>query len=164
MNRQNPMKIVIIDDDQRFSEKMKNFLKQEFTAKIKLFNCGNDFMDFAQQQDMDLVIIEHTIMDGKGKEIIRQIINLNKDIKVIIMSLKNEVKTIVELIRQGVHDFISKSNIDFDIVKASVEKAINERDPVESVFNFRLNSRKVQRFGLNAFLLGINILIAGNSY
>lgn len=156
--RNRKLNIAILDDDQKFSNNLKKFINKNFKATINTFKCGNQFMNNSHLSNLDIVIVEHQIMNGKGKDIVKKIIDHNHKIKVIVVSIKNEVNTIIELIKHGAHDFISKSNIDYREVKESIEKAYQINFNIDEILYLKFNNANIKGYGITVLLMYSSIL------
>jgi len=101
------MKILIVEDEKSLSESIIKYLKQEgyvCESAIDFKSAG----DKVGTYDYDCVIVDITLSDGNGLDIIRQIKKKETPTGIIIISAKNSLSDKVDGLEIGADDYIIK--------------------------------------------------------
>lgn len=101
------MKILVIEDEVALSESIVDFL----TSEGHVCEAALDFeaaMDRVGGYEYDCVIVDITLPDGSGLEVIRKIKSLGLQCGVIIISAKNSVENKIEGLEIGADDYLAK--------------------------------------------------------
>lgn len=101
------MKILIVEDEKKLSENIALYLKQEnYVCEIAL-----DFrtaMDKIGGFDYDCILLDITLPDGNGLNILRELKKDKKTNGVIIISAKNALDDKIEGLNLGADDYLDK--------------------------------------------------------
>jgi two-component system response regulator HydG len=142
-------KILIADDDIDICTLLKKFLtKKEY--EVSVIHSGRKALALLKEEKFDLLLCDYRLGDMDGKEVLRQLSELNIDIPVIIITGYSDIKTAVNVIKAGAFDYVTKplypEEILLVIKKAldgssdSSEKGVNKvsakRNGQESSFKF----------------------------
>jgi two-component system, OmpR family, response regulator len=115
--------VFLIDDDLMYLTAMEHFLSEEIPSlKIKTFQTGESSLMEMEQCIPDIVILDYyldsEVASAKnGIEILKKIKLLNPDIKVIMLSCQDDIKTALVCIRNGAFDYVSKGETAFIRIK-----------------------------------------------
>ncbi|WGS65788.1 sigma-54-dependent transcriptional regulator [Marinitoga aeolica] len=115
--------IIIIEDDKNSANILKKFLEKK--------NYSTDvFYDLKSVQKInlnnyDVMLLDMILPDGKGTEKIKEFIEINPYLKVIIMTGFGDVEDAVYSMKSGAFDFIKKP-IDLKRLTFIIEKAYEE--------------------------------------
>ncbi|NOZ52299.1 MAG: response regulator transcription factor [Gammaproteobacteria bacterium] len=103
------MYIAIIEDDPSQARLMTIWLEKAGHA-CKIFPEGQIFLDNANNEQFDLLIIDWVLPDILGDDILRWVRNnLGWEIPVIFMTFRDSSEDIAKILRLGADDYISKS-------------------------------------------------------
>jgi DNA-binding NarL/FixJ family response regulator len=86
----------------------------------------SELFDGLKGTSVDIVLLDTFVIQLNGKEIIRAIKDSYPDMKILVLSLGNDMQTIVELLDCGIHGCISKDDEPEDLVKAILSVASNK--------------------------------------
>lgn len=120
---------VLIVEDQaliRFGLKTA-FESKDFINEIYEVFCGEDAINLVKTHKVDVVIMDLGLPSMNGIEATREIKNINKDIKVIILTSHNNGQEVLDSIKAGANAYCSKDiNPDklADIVLSVIEGAV----------------------------------------
>lgn len=125
------IKILIIEDDRDINDLLYDKLKNDFVV-IQSYS-GTDGLNMVLNDDIDLVITDLMLPGVSGEELI-PLIKEKKDIPVIVITAKNEVDVLVDVLSLGADDYLAKP---FDLkelvarLKVQLRKKGIERDIIE---------------------------------
>jgi DNA-binding NtrC family response regulator len=107
-----PSKILIIDDDRDVLETARMFLKQEFSS-IQLEEDPESIGDSIKIQDYDVILLDMNFRKGvndgeEGFHWLEQILNIDPDAVVIMITAYGEVDLAVKAMKKGAIDFVTK--------------------------------------------------------
>jgi DNA-binding NtrC family response regulator len=118
-------KILIIDDDKEYCDVLENTLTIEGFRVDSVFNGEEGLMRISERQ-YQLVILDLTLPDISGMQVLKRIKEMNAGIQVIIVSAVDTVGSAVESLKAGAYDFITKP-IMLDDVVVSIKKALRRK-------------------------------------
>lgn len=100
------MRILIVEDDKEISGFLKSSLKAEcFVVDIASDGERGGFM--ALTNDYDLIILDNMLPKKEGLEVCREV-RKKKNIPIMMLSVKSEIPTKVELLEAGADDYLTK--------------------------------------------------------
>lgn len=118
-------KIMIIDDDRDMCMLLNRFLTGKgFEAVI--MHKGMDALDWLKGNRADLVLCDFKLEDITGAELLPQIKDI-ADIPVIMITAYSDVKTAVQVMKNGAFDYIVKPLLP-DEMLLTVQRALQEPD------------------------------------
>ncbi|BBE31786.1 sigma-54-dependent Fis family transcriptional regulator [Tepiditoga spiralis] len=115
--------ILIIEDDKNSAQILKQFLEKKEYNVNAFHNLKS--LEKVDLNNYDLILLDMILPDGKGTEKIKDLINLNPYLKIIIMTGFGDVKDAVYSMKSGAFDFIKKP-IDLKRLMFLIEKAYEE--------------------------------------
>ena len=101
------MKVLVIEDNIELLQDIKCFLEEEgnICEIAASYKSANDKIGFFPY---DILIVDITLPDGNGLDIIRAVKNENIDLGIIIISAKNSVDDRVHGLEIGADDYLTK--------------------------------------------------------
>ncbi|KIC90282.1 response regulator transcription factor [Flavihumibacter sp. ZG627] len=101
------MKILIVEDENELSKSIVTYLKQEnyiceIAADVKTA------IDKTESYDYDCILLDITLPDGNGLNILKELKANNKTDGVIIISAKNSIDDRISGLNLGADDYLSK--------------------------------------------------------
>lgn len=115
-------KILIVDDNQMLRFTLTELL-EESGFESKAVGDGSTALDEIKNKSYGLVILDLRLPGMSGLEILRKIKEINKSLPVIMLTAFGEIKTAVEAMKQGAHDFITKP-FDNDAMIRTINKTL----------------------------------------
>ena len=110
--RLNPMKILVIDDEQRILQSLQKLLQEE-GHDVLLRESAEAGLEIIQKQPVDLVMLDVQLPGMDGLQMLNQIVNLNDPPKVFMMSGHATLTQAVQATQSGAHNFFEKPlNVD----------------------------------------------------
>jgi two-component system, NtrC family, response regulator AtoC len=102
----NKKSILIVDDEIHTCQGLARALKYEwetFTA-----SNGKEAIKTFEENPVDIVLTDVKMPGMNGIELLRQIKNIRPEVPAIVMSAYNETETVVDAVKAGAYDFITK--------------------------------------------------------
>lgn len=114
-------KILIVDDDAVLRQSLGLFLSQKDFEIIEAED-GKVGFDMYTTLHPNVIILDMMMPNMNGNEFIETVRSTNeKDIeKIIVMTNKEEMLDVADVISKGVTDYVTKSNIDLENIYALI--------------------------------------------
>ena len=114
-------RILIVDDEAGSRESLKAIFSREY--EVRLASGAEEALALLSADRMDLVMLDVIMPDRDGLWLLREIQNLYPEVPVIMVSASTSVRPVVEAIRSGAYDYVTKP---FDVtdVRRMAERAI----------------------------------------
>lgn len=120
-------KIFIMDDDEFFSNIIKNFLLNNEIPDVHVFNKEKLLLDHLEENP-DLIIIDHFLENTTGLEMM-EIIKLKKPkTQFIYLSSQEYYHIAIKAMKQGALDYIEKNQRSFEKLKGIIKTAVDRTD------------------------------------
>ncbi len=129
MKTSEPLSIYLVDDDQLFITSLKDQVKKmfKFETNIQTFSTGEECLK--NFQNPPNVIILDYFLNGdnpnamNGLNVLKKIMQISPDTKVIMLSAQDKIEVAVNLIKYGAYDYIIKNDQVFLRTKLVVANA-----------------------------------------
>lgn len=121
-----PCKIILVDDHKLFTDGLQQILESEPDFKIlQRFYNASDCISFLETcSDLPDIIITDLNMPGlNGLDLIDQVYTKYPDVKVICLSVRDDMYAIQKVLKRGVLSFLSK-DADVDEFKEAIRSVI----------------------------------------
>lgn len=108
-------KLLIVDDEKLVADSMADYVDWVSTGfEVCAVAYGvEEAMDIIRKKQIDVMLTDIIMGDGTGLELIERAINVNNDLKCVILSGHEEFSYAKKAIRLGVYDYLVKP-VDFD--------------------------------------------------
>ncbi len=100
-------KILIVDDNEDLCFTLTELL-EESSFECKAVKDGISAIEEIKNNSCDLVILDMMLPGMNGLEILQNILEINPNIPILMLTAFGDIKTAVEAIKQGAKDFITK--------------------------------------------------------
>ncbi len=101
------MRILIIEDEKEIRSFLKKALQEEFFA-VDTAEDGEEGSYMARTSDYDLVVMDNILPKKEGPKICEEIRTAGKTMPIIMLSVKSEASTKVDLLNAGADDYLTK--------------------------------------------------------
>jgi len=119
------LKILVVDDEPEITELLKNFfLRKKYTVFVA--NNGQVALDIIQEQRPHLVFLDIRMPVMDGLTVLRNIRQLDKSIKVIMVTAIEDEKTVNEAKSLGAVDYVRKP-FKLDYMEREVIEKVNSQ-------------------------------------
>lgn len=101
------MRILLIEDEADIAEFIKMNLETEFYT-VDVASDGERGSFLARTNEYDLIICDYILPKQNGSEVVKEVRQENKNVPIIILSVKSEIDTKINLFELGVDDYLTK--------------------------------------------------------
>ena len=99
--------ILIIDDEPTQIRSLKSFLeRRKYT--VSSANSGIDGIKIVKENNINLVITDFRMPEMNGLEVVKELIKINPEIPVVVVTAFSETKDAVQVMKEGAFDYLSK--------------------------------------------------------
>ncbi|MCS6873983.1 MAG: sigma-54 dependent transcriptional regulator [Pyrinomonadaceae bacterium] len=125
-------KILIVEDEENFVGSLQDFFEDRYL--VKTANSLRFARSELSQDSFDVILLDNFLPDGKGIELIPEILRRSDRSKIILITAFPDFKDATEAIRRGAFDYIPKP-IDIDELSLKIERALefNRLQKIEQV-------------------------------
>ena len=114
--------IAIVEDDIVFVAELEEFLcGQGYT--VKSYNSAQKFLAAVRQKECDLLIVDWSIPDLTGIEVIEYIRKFHPDMPSIMLTARNDRRDIIRGLEAGADDFVSKP-VDPEVLSLRIKSVL----------------------------------------
>jgi DNA-binding NtrC family response regulator len=142
--------ILIVDDEPTQRKVLSKFIK-DLGYNFLVMSSGMEVVDFFMNRkvidgiscyDVDVMLLDLSMPDLDGLEVLKQIEPFKGDLQVIVLTANQDVTLAVRAINYGAIDYIVKGDRDiFARVTASINNAIDKRSLKYQVYNLARKSK-----------------------
>ena len=101
------VKIAIVDDEEMIQWTLKEAMESE-GYEVETFNTGKEFIDYFKKHGADIVFLDVRLPDTNGLELLPEIIHIDSESIVVVMTAYGDVETAVAAMRNGAYDYLAK--------------------------------------------------------
>ncbi len=114
--------VLVVDDEPGIRNYLRTLLEVE-GYRVTAVASGPEALESVQQGERpDFIILDVLMPETNGLETLRRLIQVDRTLNVIMLSCSNEVATVVEAIRLGAQDYLTKpfekAELDAALLKA----------------------------------------------
>jgi DNA-binding NarL/FixJ family response regulator len=121
-----PLTILIVDDSLVFRKglsKVFEFTKYKNSQLLEALN-GRQAYDIATAEDVDVIILDERMPEMRGFESAKAILAIKPGSKIIALTQYDETALIMNYFKIGVKGFLSKDEIEIDVIEQAVESVV----------------------------------------
>ena len=113
------IKIMIVDDHPIVRSGLKNIISDEKDMQIVCeASTGNQAMEMVSKIEMDIIVLDISLPDISGFEILTRLNNLYPDIPVLMLSVMSEDLYASKTLKAGASGFINKESAPEELIVA----------------------------------------------
>lgn len=116
----NQIKLIIADDHQLFRNGLEELLrKYDDIQVVKSLADGFEFIELINSQfDADIVLLDISMPNVDGFQVLKELKALNSDIKPIVISMHNEGNYIAKCAKMGAYGYLLKNTDEAELILA----------------------------------------------
>ncbi len=123
MSASSHKQILIVDDEDNIREFLSvSFVREGFI--VHTAESGAVAEELFQAYVPDIVILDVRLPNQHGLDVLRRMLEFNRDTMIIMITAYGDIKTAVEAMKAGAADYISKP-FDFEEIQLAVERALH---------------------------------------
>lgn len=115
------LKIFLVEDDAWFGESLKYHLSLNPDYQVALFKTANECLNNLHLKP-DIIGIDFGLPDLSGDLLLKKILDVNKNIPVIVISGQEDISVAVNFLKSGARDYIIKDDYTKDMLWNSILK------------------------------------------
>lgn len=101
-------KILVVDDEPSIRKYLQTLLEVDGYA-VETVGSGREALErVGAGECFDFIILDVLMPEMDGLETLRELMRMDRTLNVVMLSCSNEVSTVVEAIRLGAHDYLTK--------------------------------------------------------
>ncbi|MGH7453921.1 MAG: sigma-54-dependent transcriptional regulator [bacterium] len=134
--------ILIIDDE----ENLRKFLSKSLARdgfEVQTAGTGKEGLALFQQGGSDVIILDVRLPDMYGLEVLREILAIQKDAAVIMITAYGDIKTAVEAMKLGAADYLTKP-FEFEEIRLAIDKVLKVLELKHKVQLFEYQADKLR--------------------
>src|SRR5881398_3750568 len=121
-------KILVVDDEPSIRKYLQTLLEVD-GFDVEAVNSGREALNRVKKGERpDFIILDVLMPEINGLDTLKQLMQVDRSLNVIMLSCSNEVGTVVEAIRIGAHDYLTKpfekSELDAAMLKSRQKKQL----------------------------------------
>jgi two-component system response regulator AtoC len=125
-------RILVVDDEPSIRKYLQTLLEVD-GHQVDTVNSGKGALEMiGQGVRPDLIILDVLMPEMDGLETLRQLMQVDPGLNVVMLSCTNEVATVVEAIRMGAQDYLTKpfekSELDAAMLKCRKKRELREEN------------------------------------
>lgn len=137
--------IMIADDHAMMREGIKQLLEFDGTFKVIAEAAdGNECLSVLKKVKPDILLLDINMPDKNGIEVLKELRSKKDEIKVLILTVHNEVEYLVKAVDIGVNGYILKDSESSELKKA-IKTIIDGNDFIQPDLIPLLNARLIKR-------------------
>ena len=141
-----PISVVIVDDHKMVREGIKQLL--EFDGKIKVVgqaDNGLECLKYLDNNDIpDVLLLDINMPEMNGLEVLQNIKKTKRNVKVIILTVHNEIEYLLKAVDLNVNGYILKDS-ELEVLKNAIYTVCDGEIYVQPELIPLLNSRMINR-------------------
>ncbi len=116
--------ILIIDDDESFSETLEIYLS-DLKCRILRANNGKAGLEIIEKLHPDLVITDYKMPLLDGLQVLKRTKEFDNNIQIIMLTAFDDVDSTIKAMQYGAYDYVEK--MELERIKAIVKRAIESK-------------------------------------
>lgn len=122
-----PINLAIVDDHALFRKTLRNFLSEQKNINVSI-QASDIFELFNKLKDtsVDVLLMDIFMPDMNYKDVLKTIMCEYTNIKILVLSVSNDLDLISDLLDFGIYGYISKADEPEDLLQAIIAVSENK--------------------------------------
>jgi two-component system response regulator HydG len=108
-------KVLLIEDDKDMCFLLETFLGRK-GFEVKAVETGQEGIELYDDEYFDMVLCDFSLTDMDGKEVLKELLELDSDLIFFVITGHADVHLAVEMMRLGARDYLVKPLIPDELV------------------------------------------------
>jgi DNA-binding response OmpR family regulator len=135
--------ILVIEDQEDLAELYESSLRQA-GYKVRNAFTGEEGLAEFQASGADVVLLDMTLPEMHGTEVLREIRNLNASVPVIIITAEENEQLREQCERLGVQDYLAKP-VNYDAMLTAIQLALETPPEKAELITLRLSTQIIEQ-------------------
>ena len=136
MSRDSQLRIFVVEDNDFYRELLKYNLSLVPEYEVSTFATGKELLNRLHEHPQ-VITLDYSLPDYNGDELLKKIRAQLPDVPVVVISNQEDVRTAVELMRNGAYDYIFKDAPYKELVARVIEGLRSRRSLEREVMEHR---------------------------
>lgn len=139
------IRVMLVDDHKMLREGIKQLI--EFEPDITVVaqaSDGEECLENVKNTDIDVCVLDINLPDIQGTKLLKEIHKLNKKVKVLMLTVHNEVEYLLDALDYGANGYILKDSGSGELIKA-IRAVFNGERYIQPNLIPMLNARLLKR-------------------
>ena len=116
------MRILLVDDHSILMDGIKSLLEKDTTLQVvHMASTAETALAYLKSADVELLITDFNLPGMDGLSLIHTVRRICPDLKIIVLSMHNEVHLVKEILRTGVNGYVLKNDSHRELLQAIEE-------------------------------------------
>jgi two-component system response regulator AtoC len=139
--------ITIIEDNELYSMLFRERLKDNLNFNLHVYNSAEDFLKNSEfEKNTDIVVLDYKLPGINGLYTLKRIKEMHPDCEVIMLSGQNSLQAVVEIMKAGAFDYITKNDDAIEKVFLSIQQALEKRQIKNENISLKIQLNKYKLF------------------
>jgi len=112
------MKILLVDDHAILSDGVKSLLEREGYEVTFQADSAESALGFLKTHTVELMITDFNMPGMDGLSLIHMVKRINQSLKIIVLSMHDEVHLVKEILKAGVNGYVLKKDTQNELLQA----------------------------------------------
>ncbi|MBV9959464.1 MAG: response regulator [Acidobacteria bacterium] len=135
--------ILVVEDQEDLAELYEATLRKA-DYKVRIAYTGEEGIAEFSANGADAVLLDMTLPEMHGSQVLREIRTLNARVPVIVITGEENEQLRAQCERLGVNDYLAKP-VDYDLMLKTVSRALEHPAEAVELVTLRLPSRIIQK-------------------
>lgn len=137
--------VMLVDDHEMVREGVKQLIEFDGTIKVAAqASNGEDCLKLLEENIPDILLLDINMLGMNGVDVVRTIRKNNIPVKILILTVHNEVEYLINLVDIGIEGYILKDSSSAELIRA-IEAIDRGESYIQSDLIPSLNSRLINR-------------------
>lgn len=146
------LKIAVVEDNEWFNKYLCHIISLIPEYEVKGYTNGKSFLADFDKFRPDIVSIDYRLPDIMGDKLMKQVLEANESVDVLIISEQDDVETAINLMRSGASDYLVKNTEMKNVLFKSIQN-IDEKRALKSEIA-ELKKEVVKRHDFSRSIIG----------
>jgi DNA-binding NtrC family response regulator len=156
MYEKDPVKIFVVEDDPAYNKFLKYVLELNPDFDVEFFTTAKACLQNLYKNPT-VITLDYSLPDMPGEQILKEILAVNSDIQVIIVSAQEKISTAVDLMKAGAYYYIPKDTEAKDRLLYTIKNAREKVSQLKEIT--QLKKEISEKYEFEKSIIGTSVSI-----
>ncbi|MCZ8020580.1 MAG: sigma-54 dependent transcriptional regulator [Cyclobacteriaceae bacterium] len=156
MYEKDPVKIFVVEDDPAYNKFLRYVLELNPDFDVEFFTTGKSCLQNLYKNP-SIVTLDYSLPDMAGEQILKEILAVNPDIQIIIVSAQEKISTAVDLMLAGAYYYIPKDTEAKDRLLYTIKNAREKVSQIKEIS--QLKKEISEKYEFEKSIIGTSVSI-----